>query len=61
MNRVEFAWLKVERSAGSSFSASPSETSPEFVRSWMPIEVIGTDEVRLGDLIRDPVTTTDWP
>ena len=56
MNPVELAWLKVERIAGRSLSASPSDTSPREVRSCGLTEVIGTTEARLGRRMREPVT-----
>ena len=57
MKRVEFAWLKVERSEGRSFSASPTLTSPWAVRSSALTEVMGTLDSRLGLRMREPVTT----
>ncbi len=57
MKRVELAWLKVERSDGRSFSASPTLTSPWAVRSSALTEVMGTLDSRLGRRMREPVTT----
>src|SRR6478672_1956293 len=57
MKRVEFAWLKVERSDGRSFRRSPTLTSPVMVSSSALIDVIGTGDSRFGRRMRDPVTT----
>src|SRR3954447_9201238 len=57
MKRTELDWLKVERSDGRSFSASPMFTSPRLVSSSMLTDVIGTFDSRFGRRMRDPVTT----
>src|SRR3954467_973135 len=57
MKRTELDWLKVERSDGRSFSASPMFTSPRLVSSSMLTEVIGTFDSRFGRRMREPVTT----
>lgn len=59
--RVEFDWLKVLRSDGSSFSVSPIATFPVWKNSPPPMLVTGTVDSRLGRAIRDPVTTIAWP
>jgi hypothetical protein len=56
MKRLELPELKVERSEGRSFNASPSETSPVPVRSSTVTEVSGTADCRVGRAIREPVT-----
>ena len=61
MKRAEFCWLKVERSDGRSFSASPMLAWPWSGSSSALIEVIGTGEVRLGRRMREPVTTMPPP
>ena len=59
MPRVEFAWLKVERSEGSWFSASPSDRLPSSTSSAAVSWVIGTGESSaVAPAMREPVTRT---
>ena len=61
MKRVELPELNEERSDGRSLRLSPRLTSPVSVSSWMPTEVIGTVDSRLGRRMREPVTVMAPP
>ena len=57
MKRVEFAWLKVERSEGRSFSASPTLGRRPQISSAVT-EMMGTFDSMFGRRMRVPVTST---
>jgi len=61
IKRVELAWLKVERSDGRLFSASPTDRSPRDSSWSADSDVIGDADSSAGRAIRLPVTTTVSP